>query len=86
MDSTHVIGNEIVHYGKYKTVTYTLKDEKQGKRCDLVIEKILVYEFMKIVHENIIYEYARHRHRARWLDLKFKLCKDTFLLDTTIWL
>jgi hypothetical protein len=28
MDSTHVIGNEIVDYGKYKIVTYTLKDGK----------------------------------------------------------
>ena len=40
------------------------------------------------VHEdfswNIIYEYARHTHRARWLDLQFKLCKDTFSLDTIV--
>ena len=60
MDSTHAIGNEIVDYGKYKIVTYALKDGKQGKRCDLVIENILVYEFMKIFSKNIIYEYARH--------------------------
>ena len=45
MDSTHAIGNEIVDYGKFKTVT--LKDGKHDKRCDLVIEKIPVYEFMK---------------------------------------
>ena len=84
MDSKHAIGNEIVDYKKFKTVTYTLKDGKQGKRCDLVIEKILVYEFMKIFHEKIIYEYVRHTHRARWLDLQFKLCKDTFPLDTIV--
>ena len=48
MDSTHAIGNEIIHYKKYKTVTCALKDGKQGKRCDLVIENIPVYEFMKI--------------------------------------
>ena len=48
MDSTHAIGNEIVDYEKFKIVTYALKDEKHGKRCDLVIEKIPVYEFMKI--------------------------------------
>ena len=65
MDSTCAIGNEIVDYEKFKTVTYALKDGKNGKRCDLVIEKILVYEFMKIFRENIIYEYARHTHRAR---------------------
>ena len=64
MDSTHAIGNEIVDYGKFKTVTYALKDWKHGKRCDLVIEKIPVYEFMKIFREKIIYEYARHTHRA----------------------
>ena len=65
-------------------MTYALKDGKYGKRCDLVIVKILVYEFMKIFHEKIIYKYARHIHRARWLDLKFKLCKDTFPLDTIV--
>ena len=64
MDSTHAIGNEIVDYEKFKIVTYALKDEKHGKICDLVIEKIPVYEFMKIFCENIIYEYARHTHRA----------------------
>ena len=84
MDSTHAIENEIVDYKKYKTVTYALKDGKHGKICDLVIEKILVYEFMKIFHEKIIYEYARHIHRARWLYLQFKLCKDTFPLDTIV--
>ena len=65
-------------------MTYALKDGKHGKRCDLVIEKIPVYEFMKVFREKIIYEYARHTHRARWLDLQFKLCKDTFPLDTIV--
>ena len=64
MDSTHPIGNEIVDYRKYKIGTYALKDGKHGKRCDLVIEKIPVYEFMKIFCEKIIYKYARHTHRA----------------------
>ena len=59
MYSMHAIGNEIVYYGKFRIVTYALKDGKHGKRCDLVIEKILVYEFMNISCENIIYEYAR---------------------------
>ena len=39
---------------------------------------------MKIFHENIIYEYARHTHRAQWLDLQFKLYKDMFPLDTIV--
>ena len=39
---------------KYKIVTYALKDGKRGKRCDLVIEKILIHEFMKIFHERLI--------------------------------
>ena len=59
MDSTHAIGNEIVDYKKIKIVTYALKDGKQGKRCDLVIEKILVYEFMKIFYEIIIYRVCK---------------------------
>ena len=84
MDSTHAIGNEIIDYKKIKIVTYALKDGKHGKRCDLFIENILVYEFMKIFHEKIIYKYARHTHRAQWLDLQFKFCKDTFPLDTIV--
>ena len=39
---------------------------------------------MKIFHEKIIYEYARHTHRARWLNLQLKLCEDTFPLDTIV--
>ena len=46
MDSTHAIENKIVDYRIYKTMTYTLKDGKQGIRCYLCIEKILVYELM----------------------------------------
>ena len=45
-----------------------------------------MYEFMKIFRKNIIYEYARHTHRARWLDLQFKYCKDTFPLDTIVFI
>ena len=81
MDSTHGIGNEIVDYKKF---TYALKYGKHGKRCDLVIEKIPLNEFVKIFCEKIIYEYARHTHRAWWLDLQFKLCKETFPLDTIV--
>ena len=84
MDSTHAIGNKIVDYKKFRIVTYALKDGKQGKRCDLVIEKIPVYEFMKIFCENIIYKYERHTHRSGWLDLQFTLCKDTLPLDTIV--
>ena len=54
MDSTHAIVNQIVDYKKYKTVTYALKYGKHGKRYDLVIENIPMYEFMNIFHENII--------------------------------
>ena len=43
-----------------------------------------MYEFMKIFCEKIIYEYARHTHRAQWMDLQFKLCKDMFPLDTIV--
>ena len=64
MDSTHAIRNEIVDYRKFKTVTYGLKDGKHGKRSNLVIENIPVYEFMKILREKIIYEYARNTRRA----------------------
>ena len=54
IDSTHAIGNEIVDYEKFKTVTYALKDGKHGKRCDLVIEKIPVYEFMDFLWKDYL--------------------------------
>ena len=65
-------------------MTYALKDGKQGKIFDLVIENIPMYEFMKIFCENIIYEYARHTHKAQWLDLQFNFSKDTFPLDVIV--
>ena len=43
-----------------------------------------MYEFINIFHEKIIYEYARHTHRAQWLDLQFKMFKDMFPLDTIV--
>jgi len=64
MERTHAVGNELVEFGKYKTVAYNTKDGKEAKRCELVIEKILVYQFMPIFHDSIVYEYARHAHRA----------------------
>ena len=45
---------------------------------------ICVAEFMKMFQEKLVYEYIMHTHRARWLDEKFKLCKDTFSLGTIV--
>lgn len=68
MASTHTIGDKIVEFGKYKTVAYSLKDGKEAKKCELVSDKILVYQFMGIFHDQVVYEYARNTHRAQWLD------------------
>lgn len=43
MDIGQEIGNELVEFGKYKTMAYMLKDGKEAKRCELVSEKIPVY-------------------------------------------
>ena len=69
MESTDEVGHKLVDFRKYKTVAYTTKDGSQAKRCDLVIEKISVYQFMSMFRENLVYEYARHTHRTRWLDM-----------------
>ena len=59
-------------------MAYATKDGSEARRCKLVIQKIPMYQFMSMFRENLVYEYARHTHRARWLDTQFKLCKDTF--------
>ena len=40
--------------------------------------------FMKLFQDKIVYEYIGHTHRARWLDDKLKLCKDTFPLGMIV--
>ncbi|XP_057867281.2 uncharacterized protein LOC131074642 [Cryptomeria japonica] len=84
LDSTHEIGKELVSIGKYKSFTYGVKDGKELKRRGLVKRDICVADFMKMFQEKLVYEYIGHTHRARWLDEQFKLCKDTFPLDTIV--
>ena len=45
---------------------------------------VCVVDFMKLFQEKIIYDYIGHTHRARWLDEKLKLCKDTFPLGIIV--
>ena len=68
MESTYEVGQKLVEFGKYKTVAYGTKDGSEAKRCELVIQKIPVYQFMSMFRENLVYEYARNTHRAWWLD------------------
>lgn len=84
LESTHEIGTKLVSFGKYKTITYGVKDGKDLKRCELVKNDICVAQFMKMFQEKLVYVYIMHTHRARWLDEKFKLCKDTFPLGTIV--
>ena len=63
MDSTYAIGNEIVDYRKFKTVTYALKDGKQGKMWFSNWKDSSVW-----VHKDFLwkdyYEYETNTHRA----------------------
>ena len=34
--------------------------------------------------ENLFYKYARHSHMSQWLDQQFRMCKETFSIDTII--
>ena len=45
---------------------------------------VCVADFMKLFQEKILYDYIGYTHRARWLDDKLKLCKDTFPLGTIV--
>ena len=78
------IGHNLVEFDKYKSVAYHLKDGKQSKRCELVTEQMPIFQFMRKFKDEIVYEYAKHTHRARWLDEQLKLCKDTFPIGTII--
>lgn len=46
-DSTHEIGKTLVSLGKYKPVTYGVKDGKELKRYELVKSDVCVAGFMK---------------------------------------
>ena len=61
-------------------VIYGVKDGKELKMCELVKFDVHVPDFMKKFQEKIAYEHIDHTHRSRWLDEKFKLCKNTFPL------
>ena len=82
--STHEIGKALASIGKYKSIIYGVKDGKELKRCELVKIDVFIADFMKLFQEKIVYDYIGHTHRARWLDEKFKLCKDTFSLGTIV--
>lgn len=64
MPCTYAFGNEIVEFGKYKTIAYNLKDGKEANKYELGSDKIPVYEFMGIFHDHMVYEYACHTHRS----------------------
>lgn len=78
------IWNKTIHLWKYKSVTYRVKDAKELKKCDLVNTNISIVEFMRIFQERLVYEYAMHTHRVRWLDKQIKLYKDTFPLGAIV--
>ena len=84
LDRTHKIGKTLVSLGKYKIVIYGVKDEKELKRCELVKSDVCVADFMKLFQGKLVYDYIGHTHRDRWLDEKFKLCKDTFPLGMIV--
>ena len=55
LKSTHEIGKKLFTLGKYKIVTYGVKDGKELKRCELVNTDIFIAEFMRILQEKIVY-------------------------------
>ena len=63
---------------------YTLKSGGEGSRCELVAKEISVASFISYFKKNILYKYAKHSHRSQWLDQKFRMCKETFLIGTII--
>ncbi len=84
LHSTHEIGKTLVSLGKYKSVIYGVKDQKELKRCELVKSDVCVADFMKLFQEKIVYDYIGNTHRTRWLDEHFKFCKDTFPLGMIV--
>lgn len=51
--------------------------------CMLFLHQVQVYEFISEFHGKIQH-YIQHVHMARWQDEKFKLCRDTFPLETIL--
>ena len=65
-------------------VKYTLKSGGEGSRCELVAKEIGVVSFISYFKTNIFYKYARHNHRSQWSNKSFRMCKDSFPIDTII--
>ena len=63
---------------------YALKIGGEGSRCELVAKEISVASFISDFKTNLFYKYARHSHRYQWLDQQFRVCKETFPIDTII--
>ena len=65
-------------------VKFTLKSGGEGSRCELVKKEISVASFISYFKTNLFYKYARHSYKYLWLDQQFRMCKETFPIDTII--
>ena len=61
-----------------------MKDEKTGRRCDLVRDKVSFHAFMDEFKSVIIPKYIKHSPYTKWLDGKFCICKNTFPIGTIL--
>ena len=50
-------GQELIDVKRFKTIEYLLKDEKIGRRCDLVTDKVSCHAFMDEFKSVIIPKY-----------------------------
>ena len=51
-------GQQLVDVKRFKTIEYLLKDEKIGRRCDLVTDKFSFHAFMDEFKSVIILKYV----------------------------
>ena len=63
---------------------YTLKSGSESSICELAGKYISVANFISDFKENIFYKYARHSYRSQWLDQKFRMWKENFLIGIII--
>ena len=61
-----------------------MKYGKIGRSCDLVIDKVSCHAFMDEFKSVIIPKYIKHSQYVRWLDGKFYICKNKFLIGTIL--
>lgn len=79
--SSHEFRQKLMDVKKYKNVEYSLKDGKNGKHVDFIIDKISLHTFMKDFKSKILPKYVNTPNMLGGLIVNFTYVKIYFQLE-----